>query len=290
VSSENVTGDPGQRPDTQTSSAESIGAVSAGPEAARLAAIRRYEILDAPADGTFDDIAQVAAVVFAAPIAAVSIVDTDRVFLAASRGLDGVRQLGVEPGLCVSAMLADSPYVVNDAAADPRTLDHPLVRGQLGIRFYAATAIITADGHRLGTVNVMDYHSRQVSDRQTTVLSTLARIIARHLDLRLAALSDVRVERQLRREADRRDAASTKLVVQLREAAAAHASVDRPPTCELGGQTAPCIQPAELKILDGWGVAAWGCLPHVEETITLLPSVYLADRDFAGLADYLNRN
>jgi phosphoserine phosphatase RsbU/P len=275
---------------TQASPAETTTAVPADLEAERLAAIRRYEILDAPADGTFDDIVTLAAAVFDTPVATVSIVDTDRVFLAASHGLDGVHQVGTEPGLCVSAMMADGPYVIDDAAANPRTLDHPLVRGQLGIRFYAAAPIITAGGHRLGTVNVMDYQPRQVSDNQITVLAILARIVARHLDLRLAALSDVRIERQLRTDADQRDAASAKLLVQLREAAAAHATTERPPNCELGGQSTPCTQPAELKIADGWGDSAWGCLSHVEGAITRLPSVYLADREFGGLGDYLNRD
>jgi len=287
VSSENVT-DPSQRSDT--SSAETIGTVSADMETERLAAIRRYEVFDAPADATFDDLAHVAALVFAAPIATVSIVNSDRIFLAASHGLEGVGQIGVEPGLCISAMRADGPYVVNDAAVDPRTLDHPLVRSQLEIRFYAAAAIITAGGHRLGTVDVMDYRPRRVTETQTTALTKLARIVARHLDLRLAALSDVRIERQLRREADLRDAASARLVVALRAAAAAHATVDRPSNCELGGRTTPCSQPAELKIVDGWGFTAWGCLLHVEEALTRLPSVYLADRDFGGLDDYLNRH
>ena len=56
---------------------------------ARLAAVRRYEILDAPADGAFDSIARAAATVCGTPIATVSIVDADRVWFAASRGLDG---------------------------------------------------------------------------------------------------------------------------------------------------------------------------------------------------------
>jgi len=70
---------------------------------ARLAAVRRYEILDAPTDGQFDTIAAAAAAVCGTPIATVSIVDADRVWFAAAKGLDGVAQVGTEPGLCASA-------------------------------------------------------------------------------------------------------------------------------------------------------------------------------------------
>lgn len=129
-------------------------AAAAGPadltEAARLAAVARYDVLDTPPDGAFDRIARLAARLLGAPIATVSIVDTDRIWFKATTGLAGVRQIGRDPGLCSSAILEDVPYVVRDALTDPRTVHNPLVHGELGIRFYAAAPIITADGHRLG--------------------------------------------------------------------------------------------------------------------------------------------
>ncbi|MEU6075380.1 GAF domain-containing protein [Micromonospora sp. NPDC047074] len=171
---------------------------------ARLAAVRRYEILDAPTDGAFDDIAAVAVAVCGTLISTVSIVDADRVWFAASRGLEGVTEVGVEPGLCASAFCVDGPYVVTDALVDPRTLDHPLVRGELGLRFYAAAPIVTSDGHHLGTVTAIDVISQELTGEQSEVLSRLAAIVARQLDLRLAALQAVRAERALRQEAERR--------------------------------------------------------------------------------------
>jgi GAF domain-containing protein len=167
---------------------------------ARLAAVRRYEILDAPADGAFDSIARAAATVCGTPIATVSIVDADRVWFAAGHGMDGVTQVGVEPGLCASAFIGDVPYVIHDAASDPRSLYHPLVRGRLGLRFYAAAPIVTADGHHLGTVAAIDHAPRQPTEMQTSMLAHLADIVAQQLELRLAALTAVRAERRLREQ------------------------------------------------------------------------------------------
>ena len=73
--------------------------IAALTDPARLAAVRRYEILDAPTDGQFDTIAAAAAAVCGTPIATVSIVDADRVWFAARKGLDGVTQVGTEPGI-----------------------------------------------------------------------------------------------------------------------------------------------------------------------------------------------
>ncbi|MFI7601271.1 GAF domain-containing protein [Actinoplanes sp. NPDC049681] len=255
---------------------------------ARLAAVRRYEILDAPTDGQFDTIAAAAAAVCGTPIATVSIVDADRVWFAATRGLDGVAQVGTEPGLCASAFCADGPYVINDTVADPRTLDHPLVRGELGLRFYAAAPIVTADGHHLGTVTAIDGIPRQLTDTQKTVLGHLADQVAKHLELRLATIQAVRAERELRTEAEQRAAAAAELTAQMRTAAAKQATTPHPEQCELGGARG-CTAPAEIKVADSWGDSAWGCTTHVEEAILNVTSVYIASEELGGLAAYLNR-
>ncbi|MEV7343511.1 PP2C family protein-serine/threonine phosphatase [Streptomyces sp. NPDC093544] len=52
---------------------------TAADEQRRLAAVRRYAVLDTPPDGTFDKIASLAARIFDVPMATVAIVDSDRV-------------------------------------------------------------------------------------------------------------------------------------------------------------------------------------------------------------------
>ena len=132
-----------------------------GPEEqSRLEAVRRYRLVDQPVEDAYDRIAFVAGAIFDTPIATVSLVEQDRVWLAACQGLDGVRQVGREPGLCASVIAQDGVYVINNAAIDPRTLEHPLVRGELGLRFYAAAPIRTHDGYKLGTVNVIELELR----------------------------------------------------------------------------------------------------------------------------------
>ena len=139
-------------------------------EQARLDAVRRYQLVDQPVQDEYDRIAFVAGAIFDTPIATVSLVEQDRVWLAACQGLDGVREVGKEPGLCASVIAQDGVYVINNAAVDPRTLEHPLVRGELGLRFYAAAPIRTHDGYRLGTVNVIDNRPRDATKRQLTAL------------------------------------------------------------------------------------------------------------------------
>ena len=155
-------------------------------EAQRIAAVRRYQILDTPPDGAFDNLAALAAKLFDVPIAIVSIVDTDRIWFKAHHGLD-VDEIGRDPGLCASAIMSDDTWVVTDAALDPRTLANPLVAGEFGLRFYVGHPLTTRDGYNLGTICVIDKEPRTVTEAQTQVLSDLAGLAVAQMELRLEA-------------------------------------------------------------------------------------------------------
>ena len=175
---------------------------AAPSEALRLAAVRRYEILDTPADGTFDRITAIAARLLRVPIAIVSIVDEDRIWFKSRHGLPDATEIGRDPGLCASAILGSEPWVVTDAAADPRTMANPLVAGDLGLRFYAGVPLRTSDGFNLGTLCVIDGEPREITRDELQSLEDLAELVVEELELRLQTRQLVSVEAQLRREAE----------------------------------------------------------------------------------------
>jgi len=160
-----------------------------GEEPERMRALARYDILDTPPDGAFDRVAAIAAKLFGVPMATVSIVDSDRVWFKASRGLAGVRQVTRDPGLCASVIVGGKPYVVTNARTDPRTIAHPLVTGDLGLQFYAAAPITTSDGYRLGAMAVMDTEPREATREQLEMLADLAAVVMDELELRLSAMN-----------------------------------------------------------------------------------------------------
>jgi eukaryotic-like serine/threonine-protein kinase len=153
-------------------------------EAQRLEAVRRLEILDTPADGAFDRITALAARLLKAPIAIVSIVDHDRIWFKSHHGVD-VEQIDREPGLCASAMLHGEPWIVGDARHDPRTLANPLVAGDFGLQFYAGVPLKTKDGFGLGTLCVLDFEPRSISEDDIANLEDLAAMVMSQLELRL---------------------------------------------------------------------------------------------------------
>ncbi|HWH23494.1 MAG TPA: ATP-binding protein [Candidatus Limnocylindria bacterium] len=169
-------------------------------EAERLAAVRRYDILDTPPDGAFDRITALAARLFKVPIAIVSIVDHDRIWFKSHHGID-VEQIDREPGLCASAILQDRPWVINDAPSDPRALTNPLVAGEFGLKFYAGMPLHTRDGYNLGTLCILDFKPRELSTDEMANLEDLAQMVVDELELRLAslkALADAKEREQLK--------------------------------------------------------------------------------------------
>ena len=128
-------------------------------EQERLAAVRRYDILDTPPDGAFDRITAIAARLMNVPIAIVSIVDHDRIWFKSHHGFD-VKQIGRDLGFCASCILQDGPWLINDATNDARALSNPLVAGEFGAKFYLGIPLRTHDGFNLGTLSVLDFVPR----------------------------------------------------------------------------------------------------------------------------------
>jgi PAS domain S-box-containing protein len=152
-------------------------------EQARLAALRRFAILDTPADREFDDLVGLASRLFAAPIALVSLVDAGRQWFKARIGLVQA-QTPREHSFCTHALAEDDVLVVEDATCDPRFAANPLVTGEPGIRFYAGAPLRTPDGHAIGTLCVIDRVPRKFESDQRGLLELLARqafaLVERH--------------------------------------------------------------------------------------------------------------
>lgn len=168
-------------------------------EAERLAAIRRYDILDTPPDGAFDRITRIAARLFDVPISIVSIVDQDRIWFKSHHGLDAA-EIPRSPGLCASAILDNKPWVLTDAKTDPRSLANPLVAGDFGLRFYAGIPLRTHDGFNLGTLCLIDRAPRQITNTELAQLADLAGIVVDELELRLSTKRTVAERDFLRAE------------------------------------------------------------------------------------------
>jgi diguanylate cyclase (GGDEF)-like protein len=153
-------------------------------EAERLAALHATGILDTPPDARFDAFARLAAHLSGAPMALVSLIDADRQWFKAAIGID-LRETPRNTSFCAHAILSpDKVTVVEDATADARFSDNPLVNGAPHIRFYAGAPIIDRAGHALGTLCVVDSEPRRMSDAAAHALGDIAQGVAAAIELR----------------------------------------------------------------------------------------------------------
>jgi len=151
----------------------------------RLRAVRRYGILDSPAEEMFDRICSLTARLLQTPIAFIGIVDLQRVWFLGHHGFD-LAEAPREKRHCDSLFLHAVPWVIADARLDSRTSNNPLVTGEFGLRFYAGTPLITNDGYNLGALCAIDRRPRELSPSlPSEVLDDLAALVMHQMELRL---------------------------------------------------------------------------------------------------------
>jgi signal transduction histidine kinase len=153
-------------------------------EAERLKALLAYDILDTLPERVFDDLARLASTLCGTPIAAVSLVDSERQWFKASVGLD-VSETPREVSFCAHAILeGDRVLEVPDATLDPRFADNPLVTGDFHLRLYAGAPLVSPTGAPLGALCVIDREARPLTPGQRDGLAILAREVVAQLELR----------------------------------------------------------------------------------------------------------
>ncbi len=153
-------------------------------ECARLEALTDLAILDTLPEEPFDSLVKVAQSVAQVPIALISLVDAERQWFKARRGLQ-VCETSRDMAFCAYALHGSSVLWVEDATTDERFVDNPLVTGEPGIRFYAGAPLTLPTGHRLGTLCVIDTKPRAHDATLAATLEQLAVAVVHAMEARL---------------------------------------------------------------------------------------------------------
>ncbi len=177
-------------------------------EQSRLAALHFLEILDTRSEERFDRITALACDLLKVPICLISLVDEGRQWFKSRQGLDAT-ETPRDISFCGHAILDGDTFIVEDASRDDRFADNPLVASDPNIRFYAGAPLATTDGHRIGTLCIIDRQPKQLDVADQRILENLAEIVESELRSR----EEIRLYNQQLEEAKRRirDNADVKL-------------------------------------------------------------------------------
>lgn len=155
-------------------------------ETQRIAAVRRYDLLDTPSEQEFDDLTRLASHICGTPIALMTVLDSSRQWFKSRVGL-GAEETARNISFCGHAIEGPGLFEVPDALKDQRFFDNPLVTGEPDIRFYAGAPLISPDGYRLGTLCVIDRVPRELNRDQRDALLALGRQVSRQIEYRAVA-------------------------------------------------------------------------------------------------------
>ena len=140
-------------------------------------------MLDTEDEAAFDRITQLVQRLLDVPIALVTFVDKERQWFKSCIGMEQ-RETPREVAFCNHNIRSEEVMVVEDATADPRFADNPLVTGPPHMRFYAGAPLVTEDGYALGSLCVIDTEPRSLAAGERATLETLAAVVVDAMTMR----------------------------------------------------------------------------------------------------------
>lgn len=171
---------------------------------ARIEALFQTQLLDTPAEESFDRLTRLAAKLIDVPATFISLVDEQRDFYKSCFGfaepLSSTRELQGRT-FCHYALVSSGPLLVSDTLADPVFREVPTVQS-LGVRAYAGIPLITDSGQAIGSFCAIDFKPREWTPLNVEILTELAASALREIKMR-AALLEAETQTRAAQEATR---------------------------------------------------------------------------------------
>ena len=149
----------------------------------RLRDLERFGVLGGSSDVHLERLVELARLIFAVPMAAISLVTADRQWFLAEKGLH-ITETPRGVAFCAHAIMGDQVMVAPNALEDERFRNNPLVTSQPQIRFYAGAPLRSSHGYNLGTLCVIDCRPMEPTAAQIRQLELLSQLVMRELELR----------------------------------------------------------------------------------------------------------
>lgn len=159
-------------------------------ERQRLVALERSGLVDTAPEEAFDRLAWLTAQTLDAPVALLTLLTPTRQWFKSRIGIE-LSETPRSWSFCNHTILQKGIFEVADLASDLRFAANPAVAGPPSFRFYAGAPVRDGDGFAIGSLCVIDYKPRVLSETESKSLLALAGLASDEFRLRST-------ERQLR--------------------------------------------------------------------------------------------
>jgi len=174
-------------------------------EEIRLLAVERFKTLNLETDTEFQSLVQIASETCDTPVALLTLIDQDTQWLRVRTGTD-VTDMPRGISFCHHTIRDDAVMIVPDAALDTRFFESPLVVNDPNVRFYAGAPLVTSDGHRIGSICVIDLKPNELNKQQELMLKMLSKQAIKMMEYRISVeiLEKNKIEAEEQRQIIRR--------------------------------------------------------------------------------------
>ncbi len=143
----------------------------------RIQALAKLGITVRPGSPQVTRLTRSARSAFAVDLAAISIIEKDRVVTIATSGDLRATELPRGLALCNAAITSHDAVIIGDTWAYPALALNPLIRATPPVRFFAAYPLESIEGHRIGALCICDAEPRDEHDIDVELLRDLALLI-----------------------------------------------------------------------------------------------------------------
>ncbi|QXU43655.1 response regulator [Pedobacter sp. D749] len=140
-------------------------------EDGRINKLKFFDLLQLKKDPQLDIFAETAALIADCPAALIAMMESETQVIQSCIGLD-FNSVDRKSTLCQYTIASGDVVIINDTLADERSFDNPLILAG-GIRFYAGIPLIDDEGFTLGTLCVIDYEPKTLTQKQVTALQKI---------------------------------------------------------------------------------------------------------------------